>query len=178
MFLPLWPLCHGITVRKSVRSLNLSAAIGHQIRPSATWNLCNNLLHKVTIRIFSAGTFVGVDFLAEPLSSVGARQHSPDFSGLPVSLLATTSSQSLCLPSNHANIPWIFPARLSHCWRRPPRKAFIFRRGTPTFSGFSRPAGVIVGVDFPAKSLSSVGARQYAQVFLGSPETSVGRGPP
>ena len=125
-----------------------------------------------------AGVIVGVDFLAEPLSSVGARQHSPDFSGLPVSLLASTSSQSLCLPSKHANIPRIFPARLSHCWRRPPRKAFIFRRGTPTFSGFSRPAGVIVGVDFPAKSLSSVGARQYAQVFLGSPETSVGRGPP
>ena len=185
----------------------LNAAINHQIRPSATWTLCNKLLHKVTIRIFSAGTFVGVDFLAEPLSSVGARQHSPDFSDLPVSLLASTSSQSLCLPSKHAtfsgfsqpagshcwrrpprkclylpsghaNILRIFPTCRRHCWRRLPRRAFVFRRDTPTFSGFSRPAGVIVGVDFPAKSLSSVGARQHAQVFLGSPETSVGRGPP
>ena len=143
----------------------LNAAINHQIRPSATWTLCNKLLHKVTIRIFSAGTFVGVDFLAEPLSSVGARQHSPDFSGLPVSLLASTSSQSLCLPSKHANIPRIFPARLSHCWRRPPRKAFIFRRGTPTFSGFSRPAGVIVGVAFLAGPLSSVETRQPSPDF-------------
>ena len=125
-----------------------------------------------------AGIIVGVDLLAKPLSSVEARQHSPDFPGPPESLLASTSSQSLYLPSGHANILRIFPTCRRHCWRRLPRRAFVFRRDTPTFSGFSRPAGVIVGVDFPAKSLSSVGARQYAQVFLGSPETSVGRGPP
>ena len=51
-----------------------------------------------------AGVIVGVDFLAEPLSSVEARQHSPDFPGSSVSLLASTSSQSLCLPSRHANM--------------------------------------------------------------------------
>lgn len=71
----------------------------------------NSLLHKVTIRIFSAGTFVGVDFLAEPLSSVGARQHSPDFPDLPASLLASTSPQSLYPPSGHANMLRFFSAR-------------------------------------------------------------------
>lgn len=96
----------------------------------------------------------------------------------PESLLASTSSQSLYLPSGHANILRIFPTCRRHCWRRLPRRAFVFRRGTPTCSGFSRPAGGIVGVDIPAKPLSSVGPRQHAQVFLGSPETSVGRGPP
>lgn len=42
-----------------------------------------------------------------------------------------------------------------------PRKTFVFRRGAPTCSGFSRCAGVIVGVDLPTKPLSFVGARQH-----------------
>ena len=88
-----------------------------------------------------AGVIVGVDLPAKPLSYVGARQHAPVFPGLPASLLASTSSQSLCLPSRHANILRIFPARRYHCWRRLPRKAFVFRQGTPTCSGFSRSAG-------------------------------------
>lgn len=88
-----------------------------------------------------AGGIVGVDLLAKPLSSVGSRQHSPDFPDLPASLLASTSSQSLCLPSRHANILRIFPARRRHCWRRHPCKAFVLRRATPTCSGFSRLAG-------------------------------------
>ena len=119
----------------------LNAAINHQIRPSATWTLCNKLLHKVTIRIFSAGIIVGVDLLAKPLSSVGARQHSPDFPDLPASLLASPSSQGLCLPSRHANLLRIFPTCRRHCWRRLPRKVSILRRGTPICSGFSRLAG-------------------------------------
>ena len=123
-----------------------------------------------------AGVIVGVDFLAEPLSSVGARQHAPVFPGLPASLLASTSSQSPRLPSEHANMLRFFPACRRHCWRRLPRRAFVFRRGTPTCSGFSRLAGVIVGVDFLAEPLSSVRSRQHAQVFSGLPETSVGGG--
>ena len=100
------------------------------------------------------------------------RRGTPTFSGfsdLPASLLASTSPQSLCLPSGHANMLRFFSARRSHCWRRHPRKAFIFRRGTPTFSGFSRPASVIVGVDFLAEPLSSVEARQHAPDFPGPP---------
>ena len=91
---------------------------------------------------FSAGTFVGVDFLAEPLSSVG-----------------------------HANILRIFPACRYHCWRRLPRRAFVLRRGTPTFSGFFRPARIIVGVRLLAKPLSSVEARQHSPDFPGPPES-------
>ena len=88
-----------------------------------------------------AGAYVGVDLLAKPLSSVEARQHSPDFPGPPESLLASTSSQSLYLPSGHANILRIFPTCRRHCWRRLPRKVSILRRGTPICSGFSRLAG-------------------------------------
>ena len=112
---------------------------------------------------------VGVDIPAKPLSSVGARQHGSDYSGLPGSLLASTFPQSLYPTSDHANMKWIFPASWHHCWRRPPRKPFVFRWGTPTCSGFSRSASVIVGVDLPAKPLSYVGARQHAQDFPGLP---------
>ena len=106
---------------------------------------------------------------AKPLSSVEARQHGKVFFGLPASLLASTSPQNLCPPSRHANMLRIFQVCQRHCWRRPPRKTFVFRRGTPTCSGFSRSASVIVGVDLPAKPLSSVEARQHAQDFPGLP---------
>lgn len=59
----------------------------------------------------------------------------------PASLLASPSSQSLCLPSRHANMLRFFPACRRHCWRRTPRKALVFRQVTPTCSGFFRPAG-------------------------------------
>ena len=36
-------------------------------------------------------------------------------------------------------------------WRRPPRKALILRRATPSWPGFSRSAGASVGVALPAK---------------------------
>ena len=141
---------------------------------------------------------VGVDLPAKPLSSVEARQHAQDFPGLPASLLASTSPQNLCPPSRHANMLRIFQVCQRHCWRRPPRKTFVFRRGAPTCSGFSRSAsvivgvdiprktfvfrrgaptwlsffrsvGIIVGVDLPAKPLSSVEARQHASAYLDFP---------
>ena len=115
------------------------------------------------------GAYVGVDLSVKPLSSVEARQHARDFSGLSAPMLALTSPQSFCPPSRHANILGIFSTYQHLCWRRPPRKAFILRLGTPTCSGFYWPAGVIVGVDLPAKLLSSVETRQHAQNFTGLP---------
>ena len=46
---------------------------------------------------------VGADLPAKPLSSVWSRQHGVDFPDLPASLLASTSLQSRCPPSGHAN---------------------------------------------------------------------------
>ena len=60
---------------------------------------------------------VGVDIPANPLSFVGARQHAQDFSGLPASLLASTSPQSLCPSSGRAKMVKIFPVYQRHCWR-------------------------------------------------------------
>ncbi len=104
----------------------------------------------------SAGVFVGADLSAKPLSFVEPRQHAPAFSNLPVPLLASTFSQSLCPSSIHANTPRLFPVCRCPCWRRPLRKAFVLRRATPTRPGFSRPAGVFVGVDLLAKPLPFV----------------------
>ena len=87
------------------------------------------------------------------------------FSMMEMSMLASTSPQNLCLPSRHANMLRIFQVCQRHCWRRPPRKTFVFRRGTPTWLSFFRSVGVIVGVDLPAKPLSSVGARQHDSDF-------------
>ena len=112
---------------------------------------------------------VGVDIPANPLSFVGARQHAQDFPDLPAALLASTSPQILCLPSRRANMVRFFPVCRRHCWRRHPRKSFVLRRSAPTCSGFSRPAGGIVGVDIPANPLSSVETRQHGKVFSGLP---------
>ena len=112
---------------------------------------------------------VGVELSAKPLSFVGARQHDQDFPDLPASLLASTSPQNLCLPSRRANMVKFFLVCRRHCWRRPPRKTFVFRWGTPTCSGFSRSASVIVGVDLPANPLSPVEARQHASAYLDFP---------
>ena len=51
----------------------------------------------------SVNVHVGVDLLANPLSSAWSRQHAPDFPGRPTSMLASTSPQILCLPPGHAN---------------------------------------------------------------------------
>ena len=82
-------------------------------------------------------------------------------------MLASTSPQSLLPPSRHANMVRIFPVCWRLCWRRPPRKAFYLRRGTPTWSEFSRFAGAYVGVDLPAKPFTSVEACQHGPNFPG-----------
>ena len=92
-----------------------------------------------------------------------------------ISVLASTSPQSLCLPSGHANMLKIFTPRRPLGWRRPHRKAFVFRRETPTCLGFSRPAGVFVGAVLPAKPLSSVKSRQPAQDFPDLPAPMNGK---
>ena len=91
-----------------------------------------------------AGVHVGVDLPAKPLSSAWSRQHAPDFQGRPTSMLASTSPQSLCPSSSHANMPRIFQAGQRPCWRQPPGKAFVFRLVTPTCPGFFRSAGIHV----------------------------------
>ena len=90
------------------------------------------------------GAFVGALFPAKPLSFVGSRQHCPDFPGFPAPLLAPCSPQSLCTSSGHANTARIFSACRRSCWRLVPRKAFVLRRATPTWPGFSRLAGALV----------------------------------
>ena len=50
-----------------------------------------------------AGAHVGVDLPAKPLPFVESRQHAPAFSGLPVPMLVSPSSQSLCPSLSHAN---------------------------------------------------------------------------
>ena len=50
-----------------------------------------------------ASAHVGVALLAKPLPFVELRQHAPAFSGLPVHMLASPSSQSLCPSLSHAN---------------------------------------------------------------------------
>ena len=113
----------------------------------------------------ASGVHVGVDLPAKPLASARSRQQAQDFPGLPVSMLASTSRQSLWLPSGHANKLRISPGFRRPCWRRPPGKALGFRLVTPTSSGFPRAFGVHVGVDLPAKPFPSVWSRQQEQNF-------------
>ena len=100
---------------------------------------------------------------------VGSRQHAPAFSNLRASLLAPTSSQSLYPSPSCANTPRLFPVCRCPCWRRPPREALILRRTAPTRPGFFQSAGVFVGVDLLAKTLSFAELRQHAQAFSGLP---------
>ena len=102
---------------------------------------------------------------ANPWNSVGARQHAQDFPSPPAPSLASTSPQSLCPPSGHAN-NWISLVGIRRkCWRGHVRKPLELCQGTPTCAGFSQPAGPIVGVDLPAKPLSSVGSRQQLDLI-------------
>lgn len=96
---------------------------------------------------------------------VGSRQHAPAFSGLPVPMLASPSSQSLYPLPNHANMVRISQVCRCPCWRRPSRKAFALRRVTPTRPGFFQSVGVFVGADLSAKPLSFVEPRQHAPAF-------------
>ena len=108
----------------------------------------------------ATGAHVGVALPAKPLSSVGQRQQAPPFPTLPAPMLASPCSHSLNLSSGHATKARPFPRCRHQCWRRPPGKAFVFRRATPTRLTLSRAAGAHVGVALPAKPLSSVGPRQ------------------
>ena len=87
------------------------------------------------------------------------------FSMMEMSMLASPSPQNLCPPSRRANMVKFFPVCRRYCWRRHPRKTFVFRRGTPTWFRLFRSAGGIVGVDLPAKPLSFVGARQHGSDY-------------
>ena len=127
---------------------------------------CRRFSHNIFIIHFCE---VGVDLPAKPLSFVGPRQHGPDFLCLPAPLLAPCSPQSLCPSPSHANTARILPFSRRLCWRLVPRKAFIFRRVAPTWPGFPRPTGTLVGALFPAKPFSSVGPRQHGPNFHGLP---------
>lgn len=98
-----------------------------------------------------AGVHVGVALPAEPLSSVGPRKQALTFPDLPAPMLASPSRQSLNPPSSHANKVRPFPRCRRPCWSRPPGKAFVFRRATPTRPALSRAAGAHVGVALPAE---------------------------
>ena len=130
-------------------------------------------LHQVTPTCAgfsrSAGAFVGVDLPARPLPFVWTRQHSPNFPGLPAPLLAPCSSQALIPSSGHANTARFYPVRRCPCWRLVPRKAFVLRRVTPTWSGFSQLPGAFVGALFPAKPLSFAEPRQHGPDSPGFP---------
>ena len=123
--------------------------------------------------IRSAGAFVGVALPAKPFTFIGPRQPGPDFPGPSAPLLASPSLQSLLPSSGHANLVRIFPVRRRLCWRRPPCKAFYIRRATPTWPGFSRPAGASVGVALPAKPFTSVGPRQPGPAEPSVPRASL-----
>ena len=125
---------------------------------------CRRFSHNIFIIHFCE---VGVDLPAKPLSFVGPRQHGPDFLCLPAPLLAPCSPKSLCPSPSHANTARILPFSRRLCWRLVPRKAFIFRRVAPTWPGFPRPTGTLVGALFPASPYSFVGARQHGPVFPG-----------
>ena len=99
----------------------------------------------------AAGAHVGVALPEKPLSSVGPRHQGPPFPALPAPMLASSCPQSLNPPSGHANKARPFPRCRRPCRRRPPGKAFVFRRATPTSSAFSRAAGAHVGVTLPAE---------------------------
>ena len=79
-----------------------------------------------------AGAFVGAFLPTKPLSSVGARQQLRPVSRYPAQMLAWAYPQTLEVLPEHANMLRIFPTCRRLCWRLPPRKAFVLRRGTPT----------------------------------------------
>ena len=113
----------------------------------------------------ASGADVGVDLPAKLLPSIWSRQQERDSPGLPASMLASTSRQSLCLPFGHANKNGIPQGFRRRCWRRPPGKAFAFRLVTPTSSEFPGASGADVGVDLPAKPLPSIWSRQQEEAL-------------
>ena len=89
----------------------------------------------------------------------------PAQSGPPAPLLASPSPQNLNSSSGHANLARIFSVRRRLCWRRPPCKTLTLRRTTPTWSGFSRPAGASVGVASPQNLNPSSDHANLVRIF-------------
>ena len=114
-------------------------------------------------------SLVGALFPPRPYSFVESRQPGPDFPGFPAPLLAPCSPQGLIPSSGHANMARIFPAFRRPCWRLAPAKALFLRQITPTWPGFSRPAGALVGALFPARPYFFVRSRQHGPDFPGFP---------
>ena len=76
---------------------------------------------------------VGALFPAKPLSSVGPRQHGPDFLCLPTPLLAPCSPQSLYLSSGRANMARFSPVHRCPCcynFRKRRRKGAVALNST------------------------------------------------
>ena len=114
-------------------------------------------------------SLVGALFPPRPYSFVESRQPGSDFPGFPAPLLAPCSPQGLIPSSGHANMARIFPAFRRPCWRLAPAKALFLRQITPTWPGFSRPAGALVGALFPARPYFFVRSRQHGPDFPGFP---------
>ena len=129
----------GLLYKVNILSLMMDMSM---LAPTSPQSLYPSSWHANTLRIFPACRHLC--WRRPPRKAFILCRGTPTcsgFSGLPASLLAPTSPQSLYPPSWHANMLRIFSACRHLCWRRPPRKVFILCRGTPTCSGFFRPAG-------------------------------------
>ena len=78
------------------------------------------------------------------------RQHGPAEPPATRPWCFTARKSLILIPSSGSTTP-NGSVRRRLCWRRPPCKTLTLRRTTPTWSGFSRPAGASVGVALPAK---------------------------
>ena len=140
------------------------------LAPCSPQSLCPSPSHANTVRIFSACRRPCWRLVPrKAFIFVGSRQHGPVFPGPPVPLLAPCSPQSLFPPSGHANTARIFTVCRCPCWRLVPRKPLFLRRGTPTWPGFPRSVGALVGALFPAKPLSFAEPRQHGPDSPGLP---------
>ena len=82
-------------------------------------------------------------------------------------MLAPSSLRSLISSPGHTNMLRFFLYSRRPRWRRPPCEALFLRRATPTWPGFSRLPGALVGAVLPAKPYFFAGPRQHAPVFPG-----------
>ena len=108
---------------------------------------------------------VGAFLSAKPYFFAESRQHGPDFPGFPAAVLAPSSLRSLISSPGHANMLRFFPGGPRPRWRLPFCEALFLRRVTPTWPGFSRLPGALVGAFLPAKPYSFARPRQHAPVF-------------
>ncbi len=108
---------------------------------------------------------VGAGLPAKPYFFAGSRQHAPVFPGWPPAVLAPSSRRSLISSPGHANMLRFFPGGPRSRWRRPPCKTLFLRRVTPTWPGFSRLPGALVGAVLPAKPYFSPGHANMLRFF-------------